>query len=151
MNNLITKKDLFEVVTILQKDLRENFATKKDLSELGISLQNYLKDNFVTKKDLSDNFATKKDLNDNFLTKKDFIEILDDRLAKERIITDEKFEAVDGNFREVIRMVSDGFEDLQHSIDKLEGNHDRRITTVEDKVRVIKNVMEKDLSVKVVW
>ncbi len=121
MNDSITKKDLFEVVTILQKDLRENFATKKDLAEVTTIL------------------------------KKDLVEILDDRLAKERVITDKKFEAVDGNFREVIRMMLDGFEDLQHSIDKLEGNHDRRITTVEDKVRVIKNVMEKDLSVKVVW
>ena len=47
--------------------------------------------------------------------------------------------------------MSDGFEDLQNSIDKLEGNHDRRITTVEDRVRVIKNVIEKDLKTKVAW
>ncbi len=145
MNDSITKKDLFEVVTILQKDLRENFATKKDLSELGISLQNYLKDNFVTK----------KELNDNFLTKKDFIEILDDRLGKERIITDKKFDHAEKRekerFTEILKIMNRGFGSLQNSIDKLEGNHDRRITTVEDRVRVIKNVMEKDLNVKVVW
>ena len=93
------------------------------------------------------------------ITKKDLVEILDQkfgsfkaelnadldkRFVEERAITKEQF-------TNVVTIMNNGLESLQNSIDKNEGDHDRRISIVEDRVRVIKNVIEKDLNTKVAW
>jgi len=99
---------------------------------------------------------TKKDLIEVVgVLKKDFIEILDDRLAKERVFTGQKFDEAEKRekerFTEILKIMNTASESLDRGINKLEGDHDRRITIVEDRIRVIKNVIEKDLHKKVAW
>lgn len=43
------------------------------------------------------------------------------------------------------------FNRVENQLDRIEAQHDRRLTIVEDRVRVVKNVLEKDLRVKVAW
>lgn len=97
----------------------------------------------VTKQELIEVLA-EAFVRERVITREETKKIVEEAFEKERIITDQKF-------TDVIKIMNDGFESLQHSIDKNEGDHDRRITRVEDRVRVVKNVIERDLNKTVAW
>lgn len=65
---------------------------------------------------------------------------------------DKRFDGVDIRFDKVeerLDRVEERLDKVEDRLDKIEGHHSRRLDNVEDKVVVIKNVIEKDLKVKV--
>ena len=66
--------------------------------------------------------------------------------------------ATKGNINELKSLIKDGFKALDKKTDIIEekldrkiAEHDRRLSTVEDRVRVVKNTIEKSLKTKVAW
>lgn len=124
MNDSVTKKDLVEIL----KSFGQSFKV-----ELKTELKTELKAELMV------------DINKS----------LDKRFSDERTITNQKFDEmgkeIGRKFTSVLEIMDDGFKGVHDRLDRLEGNHDRRITIVEDRVRVIKNVIEKGLNKKVAW
>ncbi len=70
------------------------------------------------------------------------------RLAR---IMMEKFDQVDERFDKMDQRVGAVEDNLEKKIDNLENKIDRRMSATEDKVHVVKNILEKNLKVKVAW
>lgn len=92
----------------------------------------------------------KKDLTNNelaeiIITKIDEVrEEADENVNRLARIMMDKFEKVDEKLEAVE-------EKLEKKIDNLENKIDRRMSVTEDRIRVIKNVIEGDLGAQVVW
>ena len=76
-------------------------------------------------------------------------EITMDQLA---IMVAKGFERVDKRFDEVDKRfdkVEKRMDDIDYRLSKIEGNHERRIDILEDKIAVIKTFFEKNPQLKV--
>lgn len=65
------------------------------------------------------------------------------------------FEETRGDIKDVkiglhseLKKVHDRLDDIDNRLGKIENNHERRLETIEDKIRIISTVLEKDLRIK---
>ena len=51
-------------------------------------------------------------------------------------------------FRTELKKVHDRLDDIDNRLGKIENNHERRLENLEDRIRIIFTVLEKDLKIK---